>query len=598
MIASVVALAVVQAALAIRSPDLTWPQAVAALDAVMVCLALRYISSRADLGPSIGLVLLGGVTASVYDALVSDTGVRLASVHAEQGVVWVVAQVLFAAGCLHPQVASAFATGGPGRQRSESTRLLGTTPVVLVPIALAQLQSGQLLPNQAYLAIAALLAGLAIARGAQTVRASERLARQDPLTGLLNRRGLRTAFQDLVHPVSRTVQAGGVLVVLDLDDFKHVNDTWGHEVGDQLLVAVGSRLSETVPAGSTVCRSGGDEFVLLLPPGADAPAHLLSRALDAPVTLAGRPFPVRCSAGWVPLGPGSELAHALADADVALYASKSGARGTATLFAPEQREQVLGQLALGADLRRLVDGDPTAGELFLLYQPLVSLPSRRVIGCEALLRWRHPTRGLVSPDTFLPIAESQGHGAALDAWVLREACRAAQAEIDPTWSVSVNLGRSSMVDPDLAGTVRAALATSGLAAERLHLEITEHDQLPADAGVVPLRDLALEGVGVALDDFGTGYTSVAYLERYPISVLKLDRSVTGYDASVGLLRGLVALATGMGTTVLAEGIETDEQCARLATLGVDAGQGWLFGRPVPTSDLTTHRPLVTSLSER
>ncbi|MFC7573140.1 GGDEF domain-containing protein [Klenkia terrae] len=256
MIASVVALAVVQAALAIRSPDLTWPQAVAALDAVMVCLALRYISSRADLGPSIGLVLLGGVTASVYDALVSDTGVRLASVHAEQGVVWVVAQVLFAAGCLHPQVASAFATGGPGRQRSESTRLLGTTPVVLVPIALAQLQSGQLLPNQAYLAIAALLAGLAIARGAQTVRASERLARQDPLTGLLNRRGLRTAFQDLVHPVSRTVQAGGVLVVLDLDDFKHVNDTWGHEVGDQLLVAVGSRLSETVPAGSTVCRSG------------------------------------------------------------------------------------------------------------------------------------------------------------------------------------------------------------------------------------------------------------------------------------------------------------------------------------------------------
>lgn len=246
---------------------------------------------------------------------------------------------------------------------------------------------------------------------------------------------------------------------------------------------------------------------------------------------------------------------------------------------------MLGRLALEADLRRLVAGEPDAGELVLLYQPLVALPSRVVQGCEALVRWRHPTRGLLGPDTFLPVAEALGHGADLDAWVLREACRAARTWPDPTWTVSINLGRSTMMDCRLADRVHRALADTGLDPRRLNLEITEHDQLPPEAGVLALHDLAAAGVGISLDDFGAGYTSVAYLQRYPVSVLKLDRSITGPDAAGALLGGLVGLARGLGITVLAEGIETDEQCARLARLGVDAGQGWLFGRPVPTDRL-------------
>lgn len=590
MVAVVIALAVVQAGAGALAPGAPWSVAFAPFDLVLICLLLRFTASRADLGPSMRLLAAGGVAAAVYDCLAADSGVRVPGPQAGINVVWVVAMLFFLAGSLHPGMTTAFAPARLTRLRSESARLLGTAPLVLVPVALALLDSAAALPLTVHLAAAAAVAALAIVRGAQTIRASEGLARRDPLTGLANRRGLRVAFEDLVPPTTDPVHRVGRLAVLDLDDFKHVNDTYGHETGDQLLVAVAGRLAEAVGGRGTVTRSGGDEFVLLLRPGAPDLDTLLDTAFARPVPLAGLTFGVRCSAGWVELTGASELPLALADADVALYASKDGARGRATRFAPEQREQVLGSLALAADLRRLVAGDPGAGELVLHHQPLVALPSRTVRGCEALVRWRHPERGLLFPDTFLPVAETQGLGAAIDAWVLHEACRSAQTWADPAWTVSVNLGRSSMVDPDLAGTVHHALAASGLPAHRLHLEITEHDQLPADAGVLALRELAADGVGLALDDFGTGYTSVAYLQRYPITVLKLDRSVTGPDASAGLLRGLVGLADALGTTVLAEGIETDEQCARLARLGVDAGQGWLFGRPVPADELVGGAP--------
>ncbi|WP_091069110.1 putative bifunctional diguanylate cyclase/phosphodiesterase [Klenkia brasiliensis] len=591
MVAVVIALALAQAVAGALVPGAPWSVAFAPFDLVLICLLLRFTASRADLGPSMRLLVVGGIGAAVYDCLAADSGVRIPGPQATQNVVWVAAMLFFLAGTLHPGMATAFSPARLTRLRSESARLLGTAPLVLVPVALALLDSAAALPLTVHLAAAAAVAALAIARGAQTIRASEGLARRDPLTGLANRRGLRAAFEDLVPPTTDPAHRVGRLAVLDLDDFKHVNDTYGHETGDALLVAVAGRLTDAVGASGTVTRSGGDEFVLLLRPGARDVGAVLATAFAAPVPLAGLSFGVRCSAGWVDLTGASELPLALADADVALYASKDGARGRATGFSPEQREQVLGSLALGADLRRLVAGDPAAGELMLHYQPLVALPSRTVRGCEALVRWRHPERGLLSPDTFLPVAEAQGTAAAIDTWVLREACRSATTWPDPDWTVSVNLGRSSMVCPDLAATVRATLAETGLPAARLHLEITEHDQLPADAGVLALHELAADGVGLALDDFGTGYTSVAYLQRYPITVLKLDRSVTGCDASPALLSGLVGLADALGTTVLAEGIETDEQCTRLARLGVDAGQGWLFGRPVPADRLGDLRPL-------
>ncbi len=583
VVLAVVALAVAQSAAAVLAPDAPWATAVAPVDLVLICLLLRFTASRADLGTSMRLLVAGGVAAGAYDCLASASGVRLPGPQTGTGVLWTAAACLFLAGSLHPDMRTAFTRVRLSRLRSESARLLGLTPLVLVPVALWLVDGAGHLPTPVYLGTAAAVGALAIVRGAQTIRGSEQQARQDPLTGLANRRGLRIAFDDLVPPGTPEDVVAGRLAVLDLDDFKHVNDTYGHETGDRLLVAVGLRLAAAVGGRGTVARSGGDEFVLLLPPSGIDVAEVIASAFRASLVLEDGPtdraFAVRCSAGWVDLTGASELPLALADADVALYASKATDRGTATRFVPAQREEVLGQLALGADLRRLVAGDPDAGELVLLYQPLVALPSRTVLGCEALVRWRHPTRGLLGPDTFLPIAEDLGHGADVDAWVLRQACRAARSWPDPTWTVSVNLGRSTMVDLRLADRVHRVLADTGLDPHRLHLEITEHDQLPPDAGVATLHELSAAGVGVSLDDFGAGYTSVAYLQRYPVSVLKLDRSITGPDAAGALLTGLVGLGGALGITVLAEGVETDEQCARLARLGIDSAQGDLFGSP-------------------
>ncbi|KQS57022.1 hypothetical protein ASG36_18730 [Geodermatophilus sp. Leaf369] len=574
----------VRAATAVDAPPSAWWSPV---DVVLACLLLRFLASRAELGPSTKLFVLAGVIACVYDAVVANTGTHLVLLPHPLNSLWAFASTVFVAAAVHPSMRTAYATSRVPRMRPESGRVLGLVPLVVVPCVLASFDPAGRLPTWVYLVSGAFLAGVALARGAQALHTSEQRARHDPLTGLANRRGLQDAFDALVLTPVAAGAVVGRLAVLDVDDFKHVNDTFGHETGDRLLVAVGRRLAEAVAGHGTVARSGGDEFVLLLAPGAPLPEDLLERAFLQSFVLDNglrdQAFTVRASSGWVDVRTDSELTHALADADVALYTSKDTARGTTTRFAPLQRTAVLGQLALAEDLRALVRGDPAAGELVLHFQPLVALPDRTVLGHEALLRWAHPTLGVLGPDAFLPLAESQGQGAALDSWVLQRACAAAAgwAAAGSDWTVSVNLGRSSMVDPDLARRVQTALDATGLAPDRLHVEITEHDQLPAEAGVGPLRVLADAGVGVHLDDFGTGYTSLAYLQRYPVSVLKLDRSVTGLDASHGLLAGVVALADALGITVLAEGVETDAQCARLASLGIDRGQGWLFGRPVP-----------------
>ncbi len=334
MVAVVIALALVQAVAGALVPGAPWSVAFAPFDLVLICLLLRFTASRADLGPSMRLLVAGGVGAAVYDCLAADSGVRIPGPQTTQNVVWVVAMLLFLAGTLHPGMATAFSPARLTRLRSESARLLGTAPLVLVPVALALLDSARPLPLTVHLAAAAAVAALAIVRGAQTIRASEHLARRDPLTGLANRRGLRVAFEDLVPPTTAPTHLAGRLAVLDLDDFKHVNDTYGHETGDALLVAVAARLADAVGDSGTVTRSGGDEFVLLLHPGAPDVDTLLTGAFAAPVPLAGLTFGVRCSAGWVELTGASELPLALADADVALYASKDGARGRATRFSP------------------------------------------------------------------------------------------------------------------------------------------------------------------------------------------------------------------------------------------------------------------------
>ncbi|SDP09989.1 diguanylate cyclase (GGDEF) domain-containing protein [Klenkia soli] len=568
----------------------------APVDVVLAAVLLRFAFSRARLTPSIRLVIAGGVTAAGYDAAAATSGIRLQPLESWLSVIWAVSMALFVAAALHPSMATAFRSSELRRLRPESGRVLGLVALAPVPLALAALHPSGRLPWPVYLGTACVVAVLAIVRGSQALRSSEGHAGRDPLTGLANRRGLQIAFDELLLTARPGTEPVGRLALLDLDDFKDVNDTHGHEAGDHLLCAVGERLSAAVGTAGTVARSGGDEFVLVLHPDAPSVADVVATAFGAPLAVHGplrRTSLVRCSAGWVPLTAASQLSLALADADIALYVSKGTHRGAATEFAPVQRADVLAQIGLSEDLGRLVAGHDDVGELTLVVQPLVDLRSRAVLGVEALVRWQHPTRGLLLPDTFLPVAEAQGHGAAVDTLVLRQACAVAAGwaarGLDRT--VSVNLGRSSMVDPDLADRVRDALATTGLAPRLLHLEITEHDQLPVDAGVQALRELADLGVAISLDDFGTGYTSLAYLQRYPISLLKLDRSITGADAGDDLIAGITSLAGILGMAVLAEGIETEEQHARLAGFGIDSGQGWLYGRPVPAEQLDA-RPAV------
>ncbi len=589
-LAVLVALAFAQVVTTARAADAPASAYWAPLDVLMIAFVVRFVFSRAGLSPSLRYFVAGCVVAGIYDAAASSSGVRLQPLDSWMSVVWSVSMALFVAAAVHPSMAGAFRGAALRRLRPESGRVLGLVALAPVPLALAVLHPAGRLPWLVYLGAACLVAALAVVRGAQALLASEGHAGRDPLTGLANRRGLQIAFDELLLSARPGDPHVGRVALLDLDDFKDVNDTYGHEAGDHLLIAVGERLSAAVGADGTVARSGGDEFVLVLRPGAPSVADLVATAFGAPLDLQGpvrqRSF-VRCSAGWTELVPGSQLPLVLADADIALYVSKGVHRGSATRFAAEQRDEVLGQLGLSEDLRRLLAGADDTGELVLVFQPLVDLRTRALLGCEALVRWQHPTRGLLGPDTFLPLAEAQGNGAAVDTLVLRQACTVAAGWVEQGLdrTVSVNLGRSSMIQPDLADRVRAALRDSGLPPTRLHLEITEHEQLPVDAGVEALRELAALGIAISLDDFGTGYTSLAYLQRYPVTLLKLDRSITGADAGDDLIAGITSLAGTLGMAVLAEGIETEQQHARLAGFGIDAGQGWLYGRPVPADQL-------------
>jgi len=574
-----------------------WAAAIAPLDVVLAVLLLRFAFSRQRV-PVAGVLALGAaLVTAVYDTLVTSGGTRIAGPDDALNVLWVGAACLFVASSLHPSAPEVFQPDTLRSRRSESARLLGLVPLAAAPVALhaiASRSAGVQLPVSVYLATGALIGVLAILRGAQAVAATERRAEQDTLTGTANRRGLARAFGRLVD------EAGGPgrLLLLDVDDFKHVNDTLGHAAGDDLLVGIGRRLGAAVGPHGTVARSGGDEFVVLLAAGAPAPGQLVAEVFGVPFdVLAGParvPRTVRVSGGWTPVGPGSDLSHSLADADVALYAAKGAGKNSVTMFRPELREDVLGRLALVEDLRRLLADEPGAGRLEPHYQPLVELAGGRVVGCEALVRWAHPDRGLLCPDAFLDLAEEHGLGARLDAWMLTESlaqlARWDAAGLPPVF-VSVNLGCSAVTDPDLAGTVERALAGSGIAPGRLHLEITEHAELPTGAGAEALHALAARGVRVSLDDFGVGYTSLDYVRLYPVTTLKADRSITAplqEEQTSPLLRGVVLLAGEVGMEVLAEGIETPLQRDRLLSLGVRLGQGYLFARPLTAAGFATH----------
>ena len=428
-------------------------------------------------------------------------------------------------------------------------------------------------------------------------RAEERLrylAHHDALTGLPNRALFTDRLGQAMIDAERRGREVGVLL-LDLDRFKNINDSLGHEVGDQFLLAVTERLAGAVRRGDTVARLGGDEFALVLADMArgDDAARVAQKVLDVlagPFHLAGRELFLSASAG-VTLCPadGRDVQTLLRNADVAMYRAKEAGRNTYRYYAAEMTARAEETLALENDLRRALDRD----EFFIEYQPLVDLATGVIGGLEALIRWRHPARGVVSPLTFIPLAESSGLILPIGEWVLRAACAqnvrwAAQGLARRR--VAVNLSAHQFAQSDLVGIVTRILRETGLDPRLLGIEITETIlmQNPETAAAM-LGEIERMGVHIALDDFGVGYSSLSYLKRFPIDTLKIDRSFVR-DISVdpddaAIVTAIISMAHSLGIQTVAEGVETEAQLAFLQAHGCDVVQGYYFSRPKPADDL-------------
>ena len=417
------------------------------------------------------------------------------------------------------------------------------------------------------------------------------LANHDALTGLPNRNLLNDR---LAHAIARRREGLAAVLFLDLDRFKLINDSYGHDVGDEVLKAVAARLTACLRDEDTVARLGGDEFVVLLEDlsGADSAATIagkLASRLCEPLVIGGHELPVSASIG-IALYPrdGGDAQDLLKNADTAMYRAKENGRGGFCFFAGEMNAHALRRLTLENELRRALD----QGELEVFYQPQVMMSDARLIGAEALVRWRHPVNGLVSPIDFIAVAEETGLIVALGEQVLRIACRQIadwQRRGLPPLTVAVNLSPRQFRQVDLVDTIAAVIAETGIDPACLELEITESAAMQdADCTIEALQKLHAMGVTLAIDDFGTGYSSLAYLKRFPIDKLKIDRSfILGLPEDsddTAIVQAIAAMAASLGLTLLAEGVENEAQRAFLMAHRCSAAQGYLFGRPQPASD--------------
>ena len=422
----------------------------------------------------------------------------------------------------------------------------------------------------------------------------------DGLTGLPNRALLLDRIQQALALAARRATTSAVLF-LDLDNFKVVNDTLGHDVGDALLTDVGRRLQACLREGDTAARFGGDEFAVVLADLRDASdavdvAARIVAAFQRPFVAGDRAFTITTSIGIVLGGePGVTPEDLLRRADLAMYRAKARGKNRYDTYAAETQASVLARMELLQDLRAAVERDDPGEEFVVHYQPTVALPSGDIVGLEALVRWRRPGRGLVAPAEFIPVAEETGLIVPLGHWVLREACGRARA-----WQLarpgrlplklSVNLSARQFAQRDLAARVVAVLNESGLPPDSLILEITESVMMDdAEETAAGLRALAELGVGLAIDDFGMGYSSLAQIRRFPLDYLKIDRHfVTDLGVDLDdtvIVSGIIGLAHALGMSVVAEGVETPQQMRHLLDLGCDVGQGYYFARPRPPEQI-------------
>jgi diguanylate cyclase (GGDEF)-like protein len=419
----------------------------------------------------------------------------------------------------------------------------------------------------------------------------------DPLTSLANRARFMDRLEQGLLRAARKNEGLAVLFI-DLDDFKAVNDSLGHAAGDELLIGVAAHLQSCLRPGDTAARIGGDEFAVLLEELSEtehaiALATRLIDALRVPMTLDGTEVFVRGSIGIAISTPGSSADELVRRADVAMYAVKADGKGQFAIYDPDMEPSLFGDLQLAGELQRAVE----RGEFVVHYQPSVILSSQKIAGVEALVRWQHPTRGLVAPDDFVPIAEKTGLIHPIGRWVLREACTQVrrwqiQYPTDPPLTVAVNVSVRQVHQPGLVEIVAEALRDSGLPPETLILEITESLVMQnAELAIARLHELKALGIRLAIDDFGTGYSSLSYLRHFPVDIIKIDKSFVDGVGQHGKERELAQSIIELGQTlhleIVAEGVERADQLGWLKSRHCDLAQGFLFAHALDADTLST-----------
>jgi diguanylate cyclase (GGDEF)-like protein len=426
-------------------------------------------------------------------------------------------------------------------------------------------------------------------RNAVLLRDVQDLAERDSLTGAANRRMFQTTLERVLADLTTPAKTVTAVLFIDLDDFKVVNDTLGHAVGDALLQAVTERIAKSVRTNDLVARLGGDEFAVLTNDAPDlkrslAMADRLTRELRTPYVLNEHTVSVSASIGIASAREATDTAEdVVRNADVAMYMAKANGKAGFAVFDPGMHAAIRDRHEMGTQLQQAVE----LGQLRLAYQPIVDLSDGTLAGVEALVRWDHPERGLVAPGDFIEIAEENGAILPIGRWVLREACREAStwSGVDPQTFLCVNVSAREIQQPGFVEAVQEALAEARMAATRLSLEITETALLRATPSTIgtleALRDL---GVRVVIDDFGTGYFSLSHLRQFPVDILKIASEfvqVPDTDSKTAALAGaIVAMGGSLGIKTVAEGIETAEQAARMRELGCSYGQGYFFAKPV------------------